>query len=97
MKLTAEELGEGETVILTLADRGILDEKGNLHEDDEELVLENVLAVSVGVWGGRGICICTHGVCLALVGGRSISGGLLHARACSASLLLWEMPSLLYF
>lgn len=35
------EIGEGETVILTLADKGILDEKGQLIEEDDEL--ENVL------------------------------------------------------
>lgn len=36
-----DDLGVGEEVVLTLADRGILDEKGNLDEagDDE---LENV-------------------------------------------------------
>ena len=36
---TADEVGAGETVILTLADKGVLDE-----EDGDEL--ENVLAVS---------------------------------------------------
>eukprot|EP00887_Chlorella_sp_A99_P003910 scaffold11.g3910.t1 len=40
---TAEELEEGETMILTLEDKSILDEKGNLREDDD-LVLENILA-----------------------------------------------------
>ena len=35
---TADEVGAGETVILTLADKGVLDE-----EDGDEL--ENVLAV----------------------------------------------------
>lgn len=36
-------------MILTLADRGILDDRGNLADDDEEAMLENVLGV-----GGRG-------------------------------------------
>ena len=40
----AEALGEGETVIMTLADRNILDARGDLDEDGDEL--ENVLAVS---------------------------------------------------
>ena len=40
----AAALGEGETVIMTLADRNILDARGDLDEDGDEL--ENVLAVS---------------------------------------------------
>lgn len=40
----ADELQEGEGMILTLADRNILDERGDLEEDGDEL--ENVLAVS---------------------------------------------------
>ena len=40
----AEDLGEGETVIMTLADRNILDARGELDEDDAD-ELENVLAV----------------------------------------------------
>ncbi len=44
----ASELGEGETMILTLADRGILDEAGNLVEEGD-VELENVLKVG-GVW-----------------------------------------------
>ena len=39
----ADELNEGETMILTLADRGILDDRGDIREDAEEL--ENVLVV----------------------------------------------------
>ncbi|GIL77465.1 hypothetical protein Vretimale_2974 [Volvox reticuliferus] len=35
------EVGEGETVIVTLADKPLLDEKGNLREDEDEL--ENTL------------------------------------------------------
>ena len=42
----ADDLNQGETVIMTLADRGILDERGELDEDNDEL--ENVL--SVGPW-----------------------------------------------
>ena len=42
------ELHEGETMILTLADRNILDEGGDLDEAADEL--ENVLAVSF--WAG---------------------------------------------
>jgi hypothetical protein len=40
----AEELNEGETMILTLADRNILDAQGGIVEDAEEL--ENVLVVT---------------------------------------------------
>ncbi len=36
------DLGTGEEVVLTLADRGILDERGNLDEHDGEDELENV-------------------------------------------------------
>ena len=43
VKHDANELNEGETMILTLADRRILDDKGLLVEDPEEL--ENVLVV----------------------------------------------------
>ena len=43
MKHTADELQEGETMILTLADKNILDDKGDLSEGEDEL--ENVLAV----------------------------------------------------
>ena len=39
----ADELGEGETMILTLADRNILDEHGEVDEDKDEL--ENSLVV----------------------------------------------------
>ncbi|GAX79923.1 hypothetical protein CEUSTIGMA_g7363.t1 [Chlamydomonas eustigma] len=35
-----DDLSRGDEVVLTLADRGILDEKGNLQEDEDEL--ENV-------------------------------------------------------
>ncbi|PRW60335.1 SART-1 family DOT2 [Chlorella sorokiniana] len=42
VKHSAEELGEGETMILTLEDKGILDDKGNLVEEDD-VVLENIL------------------------------------------------------
>lgn len=43
VKHNAEELNEGETMILTLADRTILDEKGELDDDADEL--ENALVV----------------------------------------------------
>lgn len=43
VKHDANELNEGETMILTLADRKMLDDKGELVEDAEEL--ENVLVV----------------------------------------------------
>ncbi|GAB4814564.1 hypothetical protein N2152v2_001610 [Parachlorella kessleri] len=46
VKHTAEELEAGETMILTLEDKPILDEKGNLREE-EDLVLENILAREV--------------------------------------------------
>ena len=41
----ADELGEGETMILTLADRNILDEHGEVDADKDEL--ENALVVCV--------------------------------------------------
>ncbi|KAL4855087.1 SART-1 family protein DOT2 [Chlorella vulgaris] len=44
VKHNAEDLEDGETMILTLEDRGILDDKGNLVEDDQDMVLENILA-----------------------------------------------------
>ena len=49
------ELNEGETMILTLADRNILDEGGDLDEGADEL--ENVLAVSfwAGIWVLHGL------------------------------------------
>jgi U4/U6.U5 tri-snRNP-associated protein 1 len=37
VKHTADELMEGETIVLTLADRGILDDKGELVDDADEL------------------------------------------------------------
>ena len=43
VKHNTEELKEGETMILTLADRSILNDKGDVEEDPEEL--ENVLVV----------------------------------------------------
>ncbi|KAJ9531706.1 hypothetical protein QJQ45_021854 [Haematococcus lacustris] len=40
----ASELGEGETVVLTLADRVLLEQRGQaMHEDADEDMLENVL------------------------------------------------------
>lgn len=47
VKHDANELNEGETMILTLADRRMLDDKGALVEDAEEL--ENVLVVCLAV------------------------------------------------
>lgn len=44
VKHSANELLEGETMILTLADKNILDDKGEL-DDEEQDELENVLAV----------------------------------------------------
>ena len=38
---------------LSAEDRGILDDKGNLDEGEEDLVLENILAVSFEVLGGN--------------------------------------------
>ena len=40
---TAEELGEGETMVMTLADRPIMDARGELAGDADEL--ENALVV----------------------------------------------------
>lgn len=45
VKHSVDDLEAGESVILTLEDRGILDDKGNL-VDDEEAALENILVVS---------------------------------------------------
>lgn len=45
VKHTADELQEGETMILTLADKNILDDKGDLDDDEDQDELENVLAV----------------------------------------------------
>ena len=45
VKHNAEELNSGETMILTLADRNILDDKGEIIDDAEEL--ENTLVVSL--------------------------------------------------
>lgn len=41
-----QDLGEGEGVILTLADKRLLDDNGELADDDDEL--ENVLKVNSG-------------------------------------------------
>lgn len=43
VKFGADDLEAGEEMILTLEDRGILDEKGHLIDEDEEAALENVL------------------------------------------------------
>ena len=43
VKHSTEELNEGETMILTLADRSILNDQGEVEDDPEEL--ENVLVV----------------------------------------------------
>jgi len=54
----ADELGEGETMILTLADRNILDEHGDVDEDKDEL--ENALVVcfcGAPLLGYRSCCI----------------------------------------
>ena len=48
VKHTADELQEGETMILTLADKNILDDKGELDEEEQD-ELENVLAVRLPV------------------------------------------------
>lgn len=45
VKHSADDLGAGETVILTLADRNILDDKGDLDEEDAPEVLEDVQSV----------------------------------------------------
>ena len=43
VKHSTEELNEGETMILTLADRSILNDQGDVEDEPEEL--ENVLVV----------------------------------------------------
>ena len=45
VKHGADELNEGETMILTLADRNILDSKGEIDDEAEEL--ENALMVII--------------------------------------------------
>lgn len=45
VKHSANELGAGETVILTLADCNILDEAGGLNEEDAPEELEDVQSV----------------------------------------------------
>ena len=50
----ADELGEGETMILTLADRNILDEHGEVDADKDEL--ENALVV-------RALCLLPLHAC----------------------------------
>lgn len=42
VKTDVGELGDGDTIIVTLADKAILDERGNLRDEDDEL--EDVLA-----------------------------------------------------
>lgn len=44
VKVGAEDLAAGETLVMTLEDKPILDEHGNLLEDEEDVV-ENVLMV----------------------------------------------------
>lgn len=56
VKHDADELNAGETMILTMADRNILDERGELAEDGDEL--ENVLTVSYMLF--TGICQQLH-------------------------------------
>ncbi len=54
---SAEELGEGETMVMTLADRPIMDERGQLAYDADEL--ENALVVRPVPWltpDGRKAC-----------------------------------------
>ena len=68
----ADELNEGETMILTLADRGILDDRGDIREDAEEL--ENVLVVC-------SIARCQRGN--SVVGGEG-ERGLLEKTSCNA-------------
>lgn len=58
MKHDLGDVGEGETVIVTLADKPLLDERGNLREGDEPDELENVLVVGAG----RGLRVCTRGL-----------------------------------
>ena len=50
------DLGEGETMILTLADRNILDEKGDLANEGD--ALENVLLVMPIIWLGVQQALC---------------------------------------
>lgn len=45
VKQSADDLGAGETVILTLADRNILDDKGDLGNEDAPEELEDVQSV----------------------------------------------------
>jgi U4/U6.U5 tri-snRNP-associated protein 1 len=42
VKFGVDDLEAGEEMILTLEDKGILDDKGQLREDDDDLALENI-------------------------------------------------------
>lgn len=91
VKHDANELNEGETMILTLADRRILDDKGALVEDPEEL--ENVLVV----------CLCLAlGACHDILVHRLTAQGLLDS-ACMCSKILYithkldEMKSIIRY
>lgn len=91
VKHDANELNEGETMILTLADRRILDDKGALVEDPEEL--ENVLVVR--------LCLAV-GACHDILVHRLIGQGLLDsANTCSEILYIThkldEMKSIIQF
>ncbi len=52
VKHSADDLGAGETVILTLADRNILDDKGDLGNEDAPEELEDVQSVTPPPPGG---------------------------------------------
>lgn len=61
VKHTGDELQEGETMILTLADKNILDDKGDLDEEEQD-ELENVLAVRTNCALPQMLCVMTKGL-----------------------------------
>ena len=71
----ADELGEGETMILTLADRNILDEHGEVDEDKDEL--ENALVVRLVMAPSEAPCyahasVVRHDICCSVLPSRRV-------------------------
>jgi hypothetical protein len=87
VKHGADELQEGETMILTLADKNILDDKGDL-DDEEQDELENVLAVCH--WKPLYIAECTWTLMSELPFMSCSFGSQLHAAALSSVHTLFE-------
>ena len=58
VKHGADELNEGETMVLTLADRSILNDQGDIDEAAEEL--ENALAVGSSLFISQFLALYTY-------------------------------------